>query len=192
MPRHTPGRGPRSARFSTRHSERRHTPCRSCASTCCRAERDRTRAHPDLRCRHRRLHARRLACPGWPVGRVALVGDACGCMTPLSAQGVAMAMGGAYLLARLLSEERAPARATRGPSLAMRRGWSRRRAPPARARESLSTLIPSSGLGIRRSALLMRLLLRGPWPTSRAAAMETAASHRRPGGDPLPARGPSE
>jgi 2-polyprenyl-6-methoxyphenol hydroxylase-like FAD-dependent oxidoreductase len=42
--------------------------------------------------------------PTWHQGRVALVGDACGCPTLISGHGASLAMGGAYLLAQALSE----------------------------------------------------------------------------------------
>lgn len=42
--------------------------------------------------------------PTWHEGRVALVGDACGCPTLLSGQGASLAMGGAYLLAKALNK----------------------------------------------------------------------------------------
>jgi len=40
--------------------------------------------------------------PHWHQGRVALVGDACGCLTLLAGQGSHMAMAGAYVIAREL------------------------------------------------------------------------------------------
>lgn len=40
----------------------------------------------------------------WHKGRVALIGDACGCPTLLSGQGASLAMAGAYLLAEALHE----------------------------------------------------------------------------------------
>jgi 2-polyprenyl-6-methoxyphenol hydroxylase-like FAD-dependent oxidoreductase len=40
----------------------------------------------------------------WHAGRVALVGDACQCLTLLAGQGASMAMAGAYLLARELRQ----------------------------------------------------------------------------------------
>lgn len=45
-----------------------------------------------------------IRLPAWHQGRVALVGDACGCPTLISGQGASLAMGGAYLLARALHE----------------------------------------------------------------------------------------
>ncbi|GAA3588243.1 hypothetical protein GCM10022419_083180 [Nonomuraea rosea] len=52
-----------------------------------------------------------IVMPAWHRGRIALVGDACGGMTMVSAQGVSMAMAGAYLLAESLSDSRADLRA---------------------------------------------------------------------------------
>jgi 2-polyprenyl-6-methoxyphenol hydroxylase-like FAD-dependent oxidoreductase len=40
--------------------------------------------------------------PHWHKGRVALLGDACGCLTLLAGQGSHMAMAGAYVIAREL------------------------------------------------------------------------------------------
>jgi 2-polyprenyl-6-methoxyphenol hydroxylase-like FAD-dependent oxidoreductase len=43
-----------------------------------------------------------IVMPRWQRGRVALIGDACGCLTLLAGQGSHMAMAGAYVLAREL------------------------------------------------------------------------------------------
>lgn len=43
-----------------------------------------------------------IVMPQWHAGRIALVGDACGCLTLLAGQGSQMAMAGAYVLAREL------------------------------------------------------------------------------------------
>lgn len=43
-----------------------------------------------------------IAMPRWSRGRVALLGDACGCLTLLAGQGSHMAMAGAYVIAREL------------------------------------------------------------------------------------------
>ncbi len=43
-----------------------------------------------------------IAMPDWHRGRVALLGDACGCLTLAAGQGSHMAMAGAYVLAREL------------------------------------------------------------------------------------------
>jgi 2-polyprenyl-6-methoxyphenol hydroxylase-like FAD-dependent oxidoreductase len=43
-----------------------------------------------------------IVMPRWHQGRVALLGDACGCLTLLAGQGSHMAMAGAYVLARKL------------------------------------------------------------------------------------------
>jgi 2-polyprenyl-6-methoxyphenol hydroxylase-like FAD-dependent oxidoreductase len=44
-----------------------------------------------------------IVMPDWHKGRVALLGDACGCLTLLAGQGSHMAMAGAYVLAQELS-----------------------------------------------------------------------------------------
>lgn len=46
--------------------------------------------------------ATQVAMPDWHAGRVALIGDACGCLTLLAGQGSHMAMAGAYVLAQEL------------------------------------------------------------------------------------------
>ena len=43
-----------------------------------------------------------IAMPRWSRGRVALLGNACGCLTLLAGQGSHMAMAGAYVIAREL------------------------------------------------------------------------------------------
>jgi 2-polyprenyl-6-methoxyphenol hydroxylase-like FAD-dependent oxidoreductase len=47
--------------------------------------------------------ATQIVMPQWHKGRVALIGDACGCLTLLAGQGSHMAMAGAYLLAEALA-----------------------------------------------------------------------------------------
>lgn len=47
--------------------------------------------------------ATQIVMPQWHRGRVALVGDACGCLTLLAGQGSHMAMAGGYVLARELA-----------------------------------------------------------------------------------------
>jgi len=43
--------------------------------------------------------ATQIVMPGWSSGRVCLLGDACGCLTLIAAQGSHLAMAGAYVLA---------------------------------------------------------------------------------------------
>jgi 2-polyprenyl-6-methoxyphenol hydroxylase-like FAD-dependent oxidoreductase len=47
-----------------------------------------------------------IAMPRWSWGRVALLGDACGCLTLLAGQGSHMAMADAYVLARELERNK--------------------------------------------------------------------------------------
>ncbi|MGH9807448.1 MAG: hypothetical protein ACRD9W_09340, partial [Terriglobia bacterium] len=43
--------------------------------------------------------------PQWHKGRLALIGDACGCLTLLAGQGSHMAMAGGYVLAQQLGRQ---------------------------------------------------------------------------------------
>jgi 2-polyprenyl-6-methoxyphenol hydroxylase-like FAD-dependent oxidoreductase len=52
-----------------------------------------------------------ILMPDWQKGRIALLGDACGCLTPLAGQGSHMAMAGAYVLAQELDKYRGDYRA---------------------------------------------------------------------------------
>ncbi|MCW5692046.1 MAG: FAD-dependent monooxygenase [Pseudolabrys sp.] len=49
--------------------------------------------------------ATQIDMPQWHRGRVALIGDACGCLTLLAGQGSHMAMAGGYVLARELKRQ---------------------------------------------------------------------------------------
>lgn len=55
--------------------------------------------------------ASQIAMPHWHRGRVALIGDACGCLTLLAGQGSHMAMAGGYVLAEKLAQHDDPAQA---------------------------------------------------------------------------------
>jgi 2-polyprenyl-6-methoxyphenol hydroxylase-like FAD-dependent oxidoreductase len=50
--------------------------------------------------------ATQIVMPNWHKGRVALIGDACGCLTLLAGQGSHMAMAGGYVLASQLARQR--------------------------------------------------------------------------------------
>ena len=47
-----------------------------------------------------------IVMPQWHKGRVALIGDACGCLTLLAGQGSHMAMAGGYVLAQELARQK--------------------------------------------------------------------------------------
>ena len=49
--------------------------------------------------------ATQIEMPQWHKGRVALIGDACGCLTLLAGQGSHMAMAGGYVLAQELARQ---------------------------------------------------------------------------------------
>ena len=71
-----------------------------------------------------------IAMPSWSLGRVVLVGDACQCLSLLTAQGASMAMAGAYVLAEDLREPETtyarPFSVTRGGSSRQSRECRRR------------------------------------------------------------------
>jgi ubiquinone/menaquinone biosynthesis C-methylase UbiE len=46
-----------------------------------------------------------IVMPTWHTGRIALLGDACGCLTLVAGQGANMAMAGAYILANELERQ---------------------------------------------------------------------------------------
>ncbi|TDD83810.1 hypothetical protein E1293_14060 [Actinomadura darangshiensis] len=98
-----------------------------------------------------------IVMPAWHRGRVALVGDACGCMTMVSAQGVSMAMAGAYVLAEEL--------ATRGDHrLAFAHYQERMRAEVSRRQRNAQmftrSLVPGTRPGLVAQSLAQRLVMR--------------------------------
>ncbi|MEV0143870.1 MULTISPECIES: FAD-dependent monooxygenase [unclassified Nonomuraea] len=98
-----------------------------------------------------------IVMPAWHRGRVALVGDACGCMTMMSAQGVSMAMAGAYLLAEALASEGDHARAFARYQARMHREVTRRQRT---ALVLARSLVPGSRAGLTAQRLANRLIMR--------------------------------
>lgn len=98
-----------------------------------------------------------IQMPSWHQGRVALVGDACGCPTSMSGQGASMAMGGAYLLAQALHE-------MPNSEAAFLRYEQQMRAPVERrqknARDLAKAFLPDSKLGLVMQQLMMKVVLR--------------------------------
>ncbi|NUR92188.1 MAG: NAD(P)-binding protein [Nonomuraea sp.] len=98
-----------------------------------------------------------VVMPDWHRGRVALVGDASGCMTMVSAQGVSMAMAGAYALAEELA-------AGHGHEHAFARYQARIR-PQVRRRQRNALLfarmlLPATRAGIAAQNLANRVITR--------------------------------
>jgi 2-polyprenyl-6-methoxyphenol hydroxylase-like FAD-dependent oxidoreductase len=97
-----------------------------------------------------------IVMSAWHKGRIALLGDACGCLTPLAGQGSHMAMAGAYVIARELE----------------RYGGDHLRAFPAyekfqkpfvakkqdEARRFARQFVPASGLQMTTRYLLLRMM----------------------------------
>ncbi|MEV0388522.1 FAD-dependent monooxygenase [Nonomuraea sp. NPDC050643] len=98
-----------------------------------------------------------IVLPAWHRGRVALVGDACGCMTMVSAQGVSMAMAGAYVLAEALEEEAGHVRAFARYQGRMRAEVTRRQ---RNALLFARTLVPGTRAGLVAQGLANRLIMR--------------------------------
>jgi len=108
-----PVRGGRTATFFLHTSDRTAEGVPSSESPCQALRRIYGDLHwvvPDLldRCRTARDPlfdaVEQIRMPRWSSGRVALVGDACWCVSPLAGQGASMAVAGAYVLAEELSE----------------------------------------------------------------------------------------
>jgi len=97
-----------------------------------------------------------IQMPAWHQGRVALVGDACGCPTLISGQGASLAMGGAYLLARSLHE-------TAGYEEAFCRYEQQMqphtRAQQKNARSFAKTFLPGSLPSILMQQIMLKVLL---------------------------------
>ncbi len=98
-----------------------------------------------------------IKMPEWVNGRVALVGDACGCMTLISGQGASMALGSAYILAEALHQYDDFATAFRVYEHQIRPEIETRQ---EKARDFAKAFVPGSELGLQVQKVMMKLLLR--------------------------------
>jgi len=98
-----------------------------------------------------------IQMPTWHQGRIALVGDACGCPTLISGQGASLAMGGAYLLAEALHETAAYQEAFRRYEQQMR---PHIQAQQKNARSFAKSFLPGSLPGLLVQQMMMKVLLR--------------------------------
>jgi 2-polyprenyl-6-methoxyphenol hydroxylase-like FAD-dependent oxidoreductase len=98
-----------------------------------------------------------IQMPTWHKGRVALVGDACGCPTLISGQGASIAMGGAYVLAKALHEAPDYQEAYHAYERLVRPYVERRQ---KNARDFAKSFVPKSRFGILAQQVLMKLVLR--------------------------------
>ena len=98
-----------------------------------------------------------IRMPAWSKGRVALVGDACGCMTLISGQGASMALGGAYILAEALHQNENYATAFRVYENQVRPEIETRQ---EKARDFAKAFVPGSELGLQVQKVMMKVLLR--------------------------------
>ncbi len=97
-----------------------------------------------------------IRMPTWHQGRVALVGDACGCPRLISGQGASIAMGGAYILARALREAANYQEAFSTYKRLVQPYVERRQ---KNARDFAKSFVPKSRLGILAQQVLMKLVL---------------------------------
>lgn len=98
-----------------------------------------------------------IEMPRWHHGRVGLIGDACGSMTLLSGQGVAMAMAGGYILAEALDDNVDHQAAFHHYQQRMHHEVSNRQ---RNARTFARMLAPDTSLGVAVSNLITTLVLR--------------------------------
>lgn len=99
-----------------------------------------------------------IEMPRWHHGRVGLIGDACGSMTLLSGQGVAMAMAGGYILAEALNDYADHHQAAfRHYQQRLHHEVSNRQ---RNARTFARLLAPDTRLGLAASNLITTLVLR--------------------------------
>ena len=95
--------------------------------------------------------------PSWSHGRVALLADACGCMTLASAQGASMALGAAYVLARSLHEQPDFQPAFRRYEQTMRPPIEQRQQV---ARNMIKTLLPRNHIEFALQLAMLNFALR--------------------------------
>lgn len=103
--------------------------------------------------------AAQIEVPNWWQGRVALVGDACQCLTLLAGQGVSMGMAGAYLLASELRQCPDDAQAAFTAYQAHLQPEIQRRQKDARG--LAGSFIPRNGFEIALTHLFLKMAF---WP----------------------------
>jgi 2-polyprenyl-6-methoxyphenol hydroxylase-like FAD-dependent oxidoreductase len=98
-----------------------------------------------------------IQMPTWYQGRVALVGDACDCPSPLAVHGASVAMAGAYLLAKALHDSTDYQQAFRRYEEQM---FAFVRKQQKRGRSLAKTFLPSSPLGLFVLQTLLKVVMR--------------------------------
>ncbi|MEP7289660.1 MAG: FAD-dependent monooxygenase [Chloroflexota bacterium] len=98
--------------------------------------------------------------PAWSLGRVALLGDACGCMTFASAQGASMALGGAYVLAEALQKQADYQAAFLYYESVLRAAIEQRQQT---ARGVIKTLLPRNKIEFALQLTMLNVVLRDPF-----------------------------
>ena len=98
-----------------------------------------------------------IEMPTWHQGRVALIGDACGCPTLLSGQGASLALTGAYLLAEALYEAPTYQEAFQQYEHQMRPYVQ---AQQKQARNFAAFFLPGTSLGLFVQQMLVKVVFR--------------------------------
>jgi 2-polyprenyl-6-methoxyphenol hydroxylase-like FAD-dependent oxidoreductase len=104
--------------------------------------------------------ASQVRIPRWCVGRVALVGDAAYCPSPLTGQGTSLAMAGAYALARAIGDASDPVAGLAAYDRGMRGFVERNQDVAAEAARGFA---PASALAAWFRNVNLRLLPYIPW-----------------------------
>ena len=99
--------------------------------------------------------ATQIVMPSWHTRRIALLGDACGCLTLIAGQGSHMAMAGAYVLARELEKNKEPMAAFTAYEKFMRPIIGRKQRDAAR---NADTFVPRSRFQLLYRYALLRLV----------------------------------
>jgi 2-polyprenyl-6-methoxyphenol hydroxylase-like FAD-dependent oxidoreductase len=125
--------------------------------------------------------------PTWSKGRIALLGDAAYCASPLSGHGTTIAMVGAYVLAGELSRSGGDHRSAFALYESKFRPWVEEIQASALGQGKIMT--PETALGIRFRGEVSRLsrfvpnksvLYRGQIRMSNGFALEDYSAHRQP------------
>ncbi|HVA29406.1 MAG TPA: FAD-dependent monooxygenase [Candidatus Baltobacteraceae bacterium] len=101
-----------------------------------------------------------IRMPSWSRGRIAFVGDACGCPTLVSGQGASLAMGGAYLLAHHLHESADYRTAFERYESFFRPNVEAQQRSAVRFTRQFA---PNTWFGVALQRLLLRVLFRDPF-----------------------------
>lgn len=102
-----------------------------------------------------------IVMPSWSKGRIALLGDACGCLTFVAGQGSHMAMGGAYVITHELERHHGEHRAAFSAYEKLLQPVIRKK--QAKAASFVKIFIPSASFQMWPRRIAIRLLFSRPF-----------------------------